>query len=191
MKRLVVCLLLAWVCLGAVAVRAERAAPGDLRPKATAAAESGDITSGIKKTNDRTDAGRNLGIHTFPVYAEAAAGLARQAGREQNKAKADWAVKAADQLDPASPSVAFNTADRAAGAHQYEQAVPAAVKGYARVFATYRSRLLSRCDTLIVLIAALAITAALFPRPLFLPFRPPPCARFPPTPLAPLPPRAP
>src|SRR5258708_5498489 len=168
MKRLVVCLLLAWVCLGAVAVRAERAAPGDLRPKATAAAESGDITSGIKKTNDRTDAGRNLGIHTFPVYAEPAAGLAGQAGREQNKAKADWAVKAADQLDPISPFVAFNTAGRAADAHQFGQAVPAAVKGYARVFATYRSRLLSRCDTLIVLIAALAITAVIFAVALFI-----------------------
>ncbi len=168
MKRLVVCLLLAWVCLGAVAVRAERAAPRDLWPQAAAAAESGDITSAIKETNDLTDAGRNLGIHTFPVYAEAAAGLARQAGKEQNKAKADWAVKAADQLDPASPSVAFNTADRAAGAHQYEQAVPAAVKGYARVFATYRSRLLSRCDTLIVLIAALAITAVIFAVALFI-----------------------
>src|SRR5258708_99096 len=168
MKRLVVCLLLAWVCLGAVAVRAERAAPRDLWPQAAAAAESGDITGAIKKTNDLTDAGRNLGIHTFPVYAEPAAGLAGQAGREQNKAKADWAVKAADQLDPISPFVAFNTAGRAADAHQFGQAVPAAVKGYARVFATYRSRLLSRCDTLIVLIAALAITVVTFAVALFI-----------------------
>src|SRR5258708_3088916 len=168
MKRLVVCLLLAWVCLGAVAVRAERAAPRDLWPQAAAAAESGDITGAIKKTNDLTDAGRNLGIHTFPVYAEAAAGLARQAGKEQNKAKADWAVKAADQLDPTSSFVAFNNPDRGGQGHKYGEGVPGAGKGYARVFATYRSRLLSRCDTLIVLIVALAITAVIFAVVLFI-----------------------
>jgi tetratricopeptide (TPR) repeat protein len=160
--------LFAWVCLGSVAVWAEQAAPRDIWPQAAAAAESGDITGAIKKTNDLTDVGRNLGIRTFPVYAEAAAGLVRQADKEQNKAKADWAVKAADQLDPTSPSVAFNNADRAAEAHEYGQAVPATVKGYARIFATYRSRLLSRCDTLIVLIVALAITAVIFAVALFI-----------------------
>src|SRR5260370_6980273 len=136
MKRLVVCMLRAWVCLGAVAVRAERAAPRDLWPRAAGAAESGDITGAIKKTNDLTDAGRNLGIHTFPVYAEAAAGLARQAGKEQNKAKADWAVKAADQLDPTSSFVAFNNADRAAQAHHYGQPVPPAIKASPRASPT-------------------------------------------------------
>jgi tetratricopeptide (TPR) repeat protein len=167
MKRLVICSLLAWGCLGPAVARAEQATPRDLWPQAAAAAESGDVTGAIKQTGDLTDVGRNLGIRTFPVYAEAAAGMARQAGKEADKAKAEWAIKAADQLDPNSPTVAFSTADRAMDSRQFGQAIPAALRGYARVFSNYRSRLLSRCDTLIVLVAALAVTAAVFAIALF------------------------
>src|SRR5258708_18999831 len=103
MKRLVICSLLAWGCLGTGVARAEQATPRDLWPQAAAAAESGDVSGAIKQTGELTDVGRNLGIRTFPVYAEAAAGMARQAGQEaESKAKAEWAVKAADQLDPNS-----------------------------------------------------------------------------------------
>jgi tetratricopeptide (TPR) repeat protein len=168
MKRLVICSLLAWGCLGPGVARAEQATPRDLWPQAAAAAESGDVAGAIKQTGELTDVGRNLGIRTFPVYAEAAAGMARQAGKEaESKAKAEWAIKAADQLDPNSPAVAFSTADRALDNRQFGQAIPAAFKGYARVFTNYRSRLLSRCDTLIVAVIALAITAAIFAIALF------------------------
>src|ERR1700686_1874103 len=107
MKRFGVWSLLVWGCLGGVASAAEQTPPRDMWPQAAAAAESGNVAGAIKKTTDLTDAGRNLGIRTFPVYAEAAAGLARQAGQEKEAAKAEWAVKAADQLDPSSPFVAF------------------------------------------------------------------------------------
>src|SRR5260221_969438 len=147
MKRLAICSLLVWGCLGPAVARAEQTTPGDLWPQVAAAAASGDVKGAIKQTGDLTEVGRNLGIHVFPVYAEAAAGMARQAGKEADKAKAEWAIKAADQLDPNSPAVAFSTADRALDGRQFGQAMPAALKGYARVFTNYRSRLLSRCDT--------------------------------------------
>src|ERR1700682_232456 len=100
MKRLVVCSLLAWVCLGSGAARGEQAAPRDMWPQAAAAAERGDVNGAIKKTTDLMDAGRNLGIHTFPVYAEAAAGLAGQSGKDGDKAKAEWGGKAGGSLGP-------------------------------------------------------------------------------------------
>ena len=138
MKRLVVCSLAAWVCLGSVRARAAQATPRDLWPQATAAADTGDIDGATKRTNDLTTAARELGIHILPVYAIAAASLARQAAMEHDKPKSEWAAKAADQLDPHSPAVAFSKADREADAKQYARAVPAALTGYGRIFAAFR-----------------------------------------------------
>jgi hypothetical protein len=168
MKRLVACLLLAWVCLGTVAARAEQATPRDIWPQATAAAQTGDINSAIKKTNELSDAARTLGIRTFPIYAASAAALARQEDKANHKEKADWAAKAADQLDPTSATVAFSKADRAADAHQYGQVLPAAFKGIGRVFKGYRSSLLSRADAFFVAIAAVFIIAILLAVALFI-----------------------
>jgi tetratricopeptide (TPR) repeat protein len=167
MKRLAVSTLLAWVCLGSLAARAEQAPPRDLWPQATAAADNGDLDAAFKRTNELTDSGKAFGIRRFPVYAAAAAALSREAEKQKDQAKADWAAKAAEQLDPASPAVAFARADRAADRRQYAQAVPATFGGYAKVFSNYRSRLLSRSDLLIVLIAALALTAIVFAIALF------------------------
>src|SRR4051794_39518464 len=136
MKRIVVCSLAAWVCLGSVAARAERAAPRDLWPQAPAAVETGDLAGATKKTNELNTAARDLGIHTLPVYAAAAAAVSREAAKEHDQAKSDWASKAADQLDPTSPTVAFTKADQAGDARQYGQALPATLKGYTRVFAS-------------------------------------------------------
>src|SRR5258706_15746060 len=105
MKRIVVCSLAAWVCLGSVAVRAEQAAPRDIWPQAAAAAETGDLDGATRKTNELAAAARDRGIHTLPVYAAAAASVSREAAKEHDKAKSDWASKAADQLDPPSPAV--------------------------------------------------------------------------------------
>ncbi len=167
MKRLVVCSLAAWVCLGSVVARAEQATPRNLWPQATAAADTGDFDNATKRVNDLTTAARDLGIHTLPIYAAAAASLARQAAKDHDNAKADWASKTADQLDPHSPAVAFTRADRSSDGKQYAQAVPAAFAGYGRIFTHYRSRLLSRADTLVVLLAAIALTAVIFAIALF------------------------
>jgi tetratricopeptide (TPR) repeat protein len=167
MKRLVVCSLVAWVCLGSIAARAGQASPRDIWPQATAAAQNGDIDAAVKKTSELVDAAKNLGIRAFPIYAAAAAALARQADREKDKARAEWAAKAADQLDTTSASVAFSKADRAAGAGQYGQALPAAIKGLTKTFSSYRTKILSRADLIITLISAIVITAILFAIALF------------------------
>src|SRR5260221_3958783 len=167
MKRLVVCSLAAWLCLASTGARAAQPTPRDLWPQATAAADTGDYDSATKRTNDLTTAARDLGIHTLPVYAVAASALAREAASEHDKPKSEWAAKAADQLDPHSPVVAFSKADREADAKQYGQALPTTLTGYGRVFSNYPSRLLSRSDALIVLLAALALPATIFAIALF------------------------
>src|SRR5258706_451695 len=134
MKRIVVCSLAAWVCLGSVAVRAEQAAPRDIWPQAAAAAETGDLDGATRKMNELTAAARDLGIHTLPVYAAAAASVSRQAAKENATANAAWASRAADQRDPAPPAVAFTKADQAGGTRQSARALPATLKGYGGVF---------------------------------------------------------
>src|SRR5438552_10199055 len=128
MKRLLAVLLVC-VCAAPV-VCAQQPAPRDIWPQAAVAADNGDIDTAIKKTNELTDTGKAYGIKTFPIYAASAAALSRQADKQKDKPKADWATKAADQLDPMSSTVAFAKADRAAEQRQYGQAIPAAMKGF-------------------------------------------------------------
>ena len=165
-KAFICFLLLAWVCLG-VPARAEQIAPRDVWPQATAAAESGDFDNAYKKTNELTDLGKSTGIKTFPVYAASAASFAREGLKKGNKAAADFGNKVADQLDPNSTNVAFSKADAAVERNNYAQAAPLALKGFAKVFATYRTRLLSRSDFIIVLLAAIALTTIIFAIALF------------------------
>lgn len=156
-----------WVCLG-VSARAETTAPRDIWPQATEAATSGDFDTAYKKTNDLAEAGRNNGIKTYPVYASSAVSLARQSAKRGNKLASDFGNKAADQLDPNSSSVAFSKADALADARDWGRAIPAAFKGFARTFGSYRTRLLSRSDLIIVLLTALALTTVIFAITLFI-----------------------
>ena len=165
-KTLSFCVLLVWVCLG-VAARAEQVSPRDIWPQATAAADAGDFDTAFKKTGELTDIGAKYGIKTFPVYATSAVGLARMAAQKGNKGAADWGNKAADQLDPNSPAVAFAKADTAADAKDWGRAVPVAVRGFTKTFGSYRSRVLSSSDFLIVLAAAMAVTVIVFAIALF------------------------
>src|SRR6266568_3821333 len=103
----VAAILLAWVCVAPLAVRAEQIAPRDVWPQATGAMDSGDAATAAKKTNELIDLGKTNGIRAFPLYASAAAASARQAAAQKNQAAANWADRAAEQLDPTSPSVAF------------------------------------------------------------------------------------
>jgi tetratricopeptide (TPR) repeat protein len=167
MRRRPVFWLLAWVCLGSVGARADQVAPRDVWPQATAAIENGDVETANKRTNELTDLARSYGIKAFPLYAEAAAALAREAGKRGNKLAADWGNKVADQLDPNSPAVAFSKADAASEQKDWAKAVPTTFRGYGKVVSKYRSRLLSRSDFLIVGIAAMVLTAAIFAVALF------------------------
>ena len=101
------------LCLSALSVVAEQSSPRDIWPQATSAANAGDIDAAIKQTNALIETGKSYGLKTFPQYAASAAAMARQADKENSKPVANWATKAADQLDPSSSSVAFSNADHA------------------------------------------------------------------------------
>jgi len=156
-----------WVSLAAVA-RGDQVSPRDIWPQATAAIDAGDIESAFKKANELTDVGKQYGIKNYPVYAESAAALARQATLRGNKLAADWGNRVSDQLDPRSPAVAFLKADTAAQQQLWARALPTVARGYTNVLAKYRATLLSRSDFAVVLIAALAITVIVFALALFI-----------------------
>src|ERR1041385_3508659 len=164
-RRLIWGLLL---CGWAIFVRAEQPAPRDIWPQATAAADSGDVDLAIKKTNELVDAGRSYGIRTYPLYASAAAAMASQADKQNQKDVGAWAAKAATQLDPKSPAVAFSLADRNAAQKNWAGALQSAFRGFANVFLTYRTRLLSQADMIVSAALAFALTAAVFAIALFI-----------------------
>ncbi len=155
------------VCLAAAGARADQIAPRDIWPQATAAIDTGDVDTATKKANELTDLGKSYGIKTFPLYAESAAALSRQAEKRGNKAVADWGSRTADQLDPKSPAVAFSKAEQASDQKNWGKAVPTVLRGYTDTIAKYRSRLLGRADFLIVIVVALALTTIIFAIALF------------------------
>ena len=166
MKRLVGSVLLVWLCSGVIAARAEQPSPRDLWSEATAAADAGDVNGAMKRTNALVETGRSYGIRTFPLYADSAESLHIQS-LKNNRAAADWADKAADQLDPFSSRVAFRRADAAASAGSWGTAIPQTLRGFANVWASYRTELMSRADLLIVALFAIVVTAAIFSIALF------------------------
>jgi tetratricopeptide (TPR) repeat protein len=155
-------LLLAAVCLGSLAARAEDLAPRDIWPQATSAADSGNVVAAAKKTAQLTEVGKASGIRTYPVYALSASALASQAAKQGNKSAADWAAKAADALDPISPTVAFMRADDAAESKNWPAMLTEVFRGFGNILRNYRSRLLSRSDFLITILMTIALTAAIF-----------------------------
>src|SRR5262249_19555200 len=168
MKRLLVSsVLLAWVCLGSNGARAEQLAPRDIWPQATAAVDNGDLATASRKATELIEVGKASGIKTFPLYAESAAALGSRAAAQGNQNLTEWANKIAAQLDPRSPGVAFIHADRAAAQGNWTAAISAAISGYQNTFLNYRSRLLDRSDTLVVLVLAAVLTAIVFALALF------------------------
>jgi tetratricopeptide (TPR) repeat protein len=167
MSRFPISLAFVSVCFAVPFAHAEQVAPRDIWPQATAAADNGDVDAATKKTNELTDIGKSYGIKNFPLYAESAAALSRQAAKRGNKPVADWANRTADQLDPKSPAVAFTKAEAASDEKNWAKAIPTAANGYTDVLAKYRTRLLGRSDFLIVITAALALTAIIFAVALF------------------------
>ena len=167
-RQLICSVLLVWVCLGPIAARAEQIAPRDIWPQATAAIDNGDVDTANKKTNELIDLAKAYGIKTFPLYAASAAALARQASTKGNGIAVEWGYKAADTLDPGSPSVAFTRADAAGDQQKWANALPAAASGFARLATNYRSRVLSRSDLLIVIMLALLVTGVIFSLALFI-----------------------
>ncbi|MCU1244617.1 MAG: hypothetical protein JWN02_527, partial [Acidobacteria bacterium] len=107
-------------------------------------------------------------INSYPIYALSAAALSRQAEKAGKTGLAAWAAKASEQLDPASPGIAFANGDRAREQGNWQAAVQSALTGYARSASRYRPTILGRSDLLMVLALAISLTAALLAIALFI-----------------------
>ncbi|HEV7921320.1 MAG TPA: tetratricopeptide repeat protein [Thermoanaerobaculia bacterium] len=167
-SRLLASSLLALVFAVRGARAAEQLPPRDIWPQATAAAAAGDLAEAAKKTTELTETGKSYGLKTYPLYAASAAGLARAADKGGNKDAADWARKAAAQLDPKSSQVLFSEADIAAEQGNRSRAITITMAGIGRVLANYRTSLLGRADLIVSIALAIALTAALFAIALFM-----------------------
>jgi tetratricopeptide (TPR) repeat protein len=161
MKQRLISLLAASMCLASVAAHAGDTAPRDIWSQAAASADAGNVDAAAKKASELMEVGKLSGIRTYPLNAASAAILARQTA-SSNKPVADWANKAADTLDPGSSAVAFIRAEDAVESKSWGAALPLLARGIAGLFSHYRSRLLARSDTIITILLALALTAAIF-----------------------------
>ena len=141
-------------------------APRDIWPLATAAAREGDFDTANKRTVELLNTGKTYGVKTYPLYAASAVGLAGES-EKTNPELSGWAARTAHQLDGRSPAVTFNEADRAAARNDWGKAIPLAFQGYVRMFGNYRTRLLARSDTLLMVGLAIFVTAAVFAIALF------------------------
>jgi tetratricopeptide (TPR) repeat protein len=148
--------------------RAENLPPRDIFPQAASAAREGDVDNATKKTTELVDTGRAYGLKRYPVYAAGAASFARQSIADAKSDIADWAEKAAAQLDPKSPAVSFSLADMAADKQNWGRALPAVFRGVMQVMTNYRTAVLSRADGIMIAALAIALTAVIFGIALFI-----------------------
>jgi tetratricopeptide (TPR) repeat protein len=146
----------------------ENKAPRDLWSQAANAAMNGSINDAFDKTNELITTGKSYGLLTFPAYASSAAALARESDKAGKKDLGLWATKAADQLDPHSPAVAFSSAERAREQKAWPRALQSVVTGLTRVWSNYRTSLLGRCDLVFALALALTLAAVVFGVALFI-----------------------
>ena len=142
--------------------------PRDIWPQATNAVRDGDIEAGRQKVGELLNTGKAYGLLSYPTYAAAASAMANEAAAAGQNETLEWASGTATALDAANPAVTFAAADRAAAQQKWAEAVPAALRGFGHVVTRYRTRLLARIDLMIVLAAAIALTAIVFAIVLFI-----------------------
>jgi tetratricopeptide (TPR) repeat protein len=158
---------LAFAAVTATSELRAQVAPRDIWPQVTAAAREGDLEQASGRAMALVGTGRTYGINSYPVYATGAAAMASQT--ETSKPDlSKWLSGKAAQLDPNNPAVAFGEADRAGRKKDWPKAVPLALRGLARGFSDYRTRLLSRADLMIVATLAIALTTIAFALALFI-----------------------
>lgn len=75
------------------------------------AARNGDLDRAESLLEEIHSGRRTLGVRRLPSFANSAAGLAINAEAEGNRELADWAIAAAESLDPESPAVSAAHAD--------------------------------------------------------------------------------
>jgi tetratricopeptide (TPR) repeat protein len=154
------------LCLGGSA--AAQLVPADIWPQATAALDTGDIEAAEAKLSQLLDLGTSLGIKRFPLYAESASALAHQLSTDPaNRDASDWALAAAQRLDPRSAAVAFTSADIAWERRDFIGAARSLATGVARSFTEPNTRASTRADLVTVIAVAIGGAAALFAFSLF------------------------
>lgn len=136
--------------------------PREIWPQVTAAALAGDFAAADARVAELIESGKPFGIRRYPMYAEAAAALAREAGRQNDVELSRWALAAAERLDPNSPTPPFTAADLAKHRSQWGTAFQSLFAGFGKVFSDRATATLARSDLLIVLTVALFLTAAAF-----------------------------
>lgn len=137
-------------------------APRDIWPAVTAGAQAGDFTAADARLQELIDSGKPFGIRRYPMYAEAAASLAREAERQKNPELVQWALAAATKLDSNSPAVAFTAADLASKGANWGGAIQWLFTGFGKVLSDQSTATLARSDLLIVFSLSLFLTAAAF-----------------------------
>lgn len=149
--------VVAFLLLGGTAA-AEVLPASDLWGKATAAADSGAFGEADAGLTELIEAGRQTDLKRFPLFADSAAGLAKQAHAEDNAPLSTWALAAAARLDPESASVSFSAADLARQQGQWPRAAGQVLNGFRHLLEDYASSLRARSDLLLVLLLALGLT---------------------------------
>jgi tetratricopeptide (TPR) repeat protein len=155
----------------AASAAASADSPRDLWPQATAATEQGDFETSERRLNELMELGRALGVRRFPLYAESAASLARQAGVDGNRQLEAWALLAASKLDPASPNVAFTAADLARSRSDWREMVGHLLAGVRNVSNDYTASMIARADLSVVILVALSAVTIIFGIILFFRYR--------------------
>lgn len=141
---------------------AAQESPRDLWAASTAAADSGDEAQAKQRLATLLQQGQERGIRRFPAFAESAIALSRSAAARNQPAIATWALSAAQQLDPASPQVAFAQADRALAAKDYAGTVRHLGSAIMRTFRDDQTAKLTRSDLFVVLLLAILATIVCF-----------------------------
>ncbi len=101
-----------------------------------------------------------IGVSNYPLYAESAVGLARQAQIDGNEPLKEWASSAATQLDGTSPDVDFLLADIARHDGDWGAAARHLLNGVRNLFPRYTSAMIAQADLLISLAVAILLFAA-------------------------------
>lgn len=134
----------------------------DLWPQSTAAAEGGDLDAADARLAELIATGRASGIARFPVYAESAIALARQAQREGNDELTQWGIRAASRLDPFSPEASLGVAALARDRGDWAEVITGTLRATRKAANVYSARVKAQMDLLIVAATTIGVVTAIF-----------------------------
>jgi tetratricopeptide (TPR) repeat protein len=154
--------LLVLLVAAAAPLAAEELPAGDLWSEANAAADAGDFEVANERLGGLLERARGIGLARFPLLAKSAVALAGKAQGENNGELMQWAIAAAERLDPVSPAVSYAAADLAARQGDYVGAGREVAMGLMKTLRDYTSSVLAQNDLLLVVALALGLLTASF-----------------------------